>query len=196
MRLWLLLFLVACGGGDDDSHDHPAADAAPAGDAAPSPDAPPGQVSCSDYCDDIIASCTGELNQWFDRESCLATCELFPPGQLGDETGNSRACRAHHAELAIAEPDPHCFHAGPSGGDVCGTPCEAYCDIVLAVCDVFADDGECMAACAGFPDNVPYSIEEKRGDNVQCRIFHGTRSTTDDAHCGTASPESGPCVDD
>ena len=205
VALWLSLCLVpACGGsgGDDDGGggDPGDATAIDGGGGGGDDGAPPGDdggtaAGCEDYCDAISAACTGSLQQYYDRGTCLASCALFPAGQPGDDSGDSRACRMHHAELAASDPDPHCYHAGPSGAGVCGAPCAAYCDIMQVACpDEYADDGECMDACAGFPDTRPYSVLENRGDTLACRIFHATRSSTNDLHCGTASADSPPCT--
>jgi hypothetical protein len=201
-RLLLALVLyvgAACGGDGGDSGDQ---DEAPgdagggrdaSGDDGGNPDASVASASCADYCESIMASCTGDLAQYKFMPTCLASCALFPAGEAGADSGDSIACRVTHAALAEDETDPHCRHAGPSGGGVCGGPCDAYCDLVMAVCDLYADDGECMEVCAGFPDTVLYSINQNRGDTVQCRLFHATMASAFDGHCGTASAESGPC---
>jgi hypothetical protein len=193
LALWLA---AACGGDDDgDGGEAPAADAAPGQpDAAAGPDDGGTSASCEQYCADITAACVGEVKQYFDLEECLASCAQFPPGRPGDQTGDSLACRAYHAQLAVSDPDPHCYHAGPSGNGVCGDPCDGYCDIMLAVCPAeFADDAACMTACAELPDPRPYSTQESRTDTVACRLFHATRAAVDDAHCGGASPDSTVC---
>ncbi len=204
-RLLLALALsavAACGGdsGDDTGDQGDAPDDAGGSDRDASgedggggADASPPYAGCVEYCESIMASCTGDLAQYKFMPNCLASCALFPAGEEGAESGASMGCRVTHAALAVDEPDPHCRHAGPSGGGVCGAPCDAYCDLMMAVCDLYADDGECMEVCAGFPDTVLYSINENRGDTVQCRLFHATMASAADGHCGTASAESGPC---
>jgi hypothetical protein len=202
-RLVLALALcvgAACGGdsgGDSGDHGDAPDDGGgggdASGDAGGDPDAAPPSASCVDYCESIMASCTGDLAQYKFMPNCLASCALYPAGEEGADSGDSLACRLTHAALAEGEPDPHCRHAGPSGEGVCGEPCDAYCDLMMAVCDLYADDGECMEVCSGFPDTVLYSIEENRGDTVQCRLFHATMASAADGHCGTASAESGPC---
>ncbi len=196
-----LSLAAACGGSDDDGGGDGtggSADAAPGeSDAAPPSGDAGASPSCQDYCAAVSDACVDQLRQYHDLATCLATCALFPPGQPGDESGDSLACRAHHAELARAGPDPHCYHAGPSGDGVCGDPCDGYCDLMLPVCDrVYADQAECMEVCAGFPDPRPYTVFESRSDTAGCRIFHATRATTDDGHCGTASADSVTCVDE
>ena len=195
----------ACGGGDDDHAGDDGGDA-PVDDAAPGDhDAAPGDgdggplAGCDEYCSRLAAACTEQMRQYIDAETCLATCALFPPGEPGDEGGNSLACRMVHVERAEGDPDPHCYHAGPSGGrgsGVCGAPCENYCMIMMSACPAeFASAEDCMTACADYPDPRPYTIFESRTDTVACRIYHGTRATTDDNHCGTASPDSTTCTD-
>ena len=194
----LVLFacVAGCGGDDDDGGEvGPAIDAAvTSADGAPADGG--AAASCADYCATIAEACVDALRQYHDLEICLATCALFPPGTAGDDGGDSLACRAHHAELAREAPDPHCYHAGPSGDGVCGEPCEGYCDIVMPPCGaLYADRGECAEVCAAFPDPRPYTVRESRSDTVACRIFHATRATVDDGHCGTASADSVTCVD-
>ena len=198
------LCAVACGGDDDDGGGgggdaSATADARTAsGDGAPIEGDAGEAATCQRYCDLIVEGCVEGIRQYANREECLTTCALYPPGEPGDEVGNSLSCRLYHAELALEEPDPHCYHAGPSGGraDVCGSACENYCAIMLPTCpDEYAGEAECLETCAGFPDPGPYSILESRSDTVACRIFHATRATADDGHCGTASPDSATCVE-
>jgi hypothetical protein len=188
------MMFAACGG-DDDGDDGSSGGTDGGGSVIDAAAGFDGAVAagCDEYCASIMTSCTGALTQYYDLEECLASCALFPPGEPGTESGDSLACRVTHAALAVDEPDPHCRHAGPSGGDVCGVPCDAYCDLVMAVCDLYPDDGACMETCAGFPESGMYSIRESRNDNVECRIFHATRATVDDGHCGTASAGSTTC---
>ena len=207
LALWLsCLSITACGGDDGGggggdgggSRDASTADARTDGDGAPiEGDAATGQT-CAALCDQIEELCVGELRQYANKDECLTTCALYPPGEPGDHSENTLSCRLYHADLAIADPVPHCYHAGPSGGraGACGTACENYCLIMMPTCpDEFADEAECLEICAGYPDPDPYSIFESRTDTVACRIFHATRATADDGHCGTASPDSSTCVE-
>lgn len=183
------------GGGDDAS----TADASTGdGDGAPVEGDAGGEQTCQQLCDRLDEICVGELTQYANVEECLSTCALYPPGVPGDHSANTLSCRLYHADLALADPDPHCYHAGPSGGRAaaCGSACENYCLIMLATCpEEFADEAECLEICDGFPDPRAYSIRESRTDTVACRIFHATRATADDGHCGTASPDSVTCVE-
>ena len=205
MRSIALCIAVAvaggCGGSDDDhAGDHgdaPADDAAPGDhDAAPGDDDGGLPATCESYCTLITEACVDRMRQYYDHAECLTTCALFAPGEPDDDAGNSLSCRLYHAELAQDDPDPHCYHAGPSGGQagVCGTACENYCAIMLPTCpEEYADQADCLGVCAGFPDPGPYSVFESRTDTVACRIFHATRATSDDGHCGTASADSSTC---
>ena len=196
IAVWLALCVASCGGDDDGGGNGSDAATGDPADASPGDDAGP-TATCDDYCAALTDACVDALRQYRDLETCLATCALFPPGQPGDEIGNSVACRAHHAGLAAAVPDPHCYHAGPSGDGVCGDPCDGYCDIMVPTCEQsYADDAECMAVCAGFPDPRPYTVFEDRVDTAACRLVHATRATIDDGHCGAASADSGQCVDE
>ena len=136
--------------------------------------------SCEAYCDAITASCSGENAQYQDHASCMIYCESYaqlPIGELSDTAGNTVGCRTYHAGVAAtdeASAEVHCPHAGPSGGDVCGTWCENYCDLAATNCTgsnaLFTDDASCAAACAAYDDTgIPLAAA---GDNVQCRIFY------------------------
>ena len=48
----------------------------------------------------------------------------------GDTTGNTIGCRLYHAGAAAADPVLHCPHAGPTGGNVCGSWCDNYCQLM------------------------------------------------------------------
>ena len=168
--------------------------------------APP-PPTCADYCATVTAACTGELAQYADEASCVTYCETWatlPAGEVADVSGNTIGCRMYHAGVAAtAEPEVHCPHAGPSGGDVCGTWCENYCALALGNCDgdeaLFSGDEECAAACDALEaDGLP---EDVAGDSVQCRIYHlgvaGSDGETSAAiHCAHGDLDGGGvCVD-
>ncbi|MDP6943935.1 MAG: hypothetical protein QF464_07280, partial [Myxococcota bacterium] len=98
--------------------------------------------SCETYCALVTTACTGDQGQYLappnDLFNCTQTCERWPLGDLATPTGHTVACRQLEASTALGGPVAaagHCDAAGPSGGDVCGTPCEAYCDLALSICD-------------------------------------------------------------
>jgi hypothetical protein len=102
-----------------------------------------------------------------------------------------------------------CFAAGRGGGDVCGSPCDAYCSLMRDLCpahfDEFAasdslgdDERECQAYCSRLVDRGDYDPslggEDEFDEDVatiQCRLWHlGSAAieveqfgTRDNSHC-------------
>jgi hypothetical protein len=157
---------------------------------------PPGGDACETYCTNAIANCTGDNTLYPGMEECMATCAGLPEGNPTDQAGNTAWCRAYHAgDPAVMDATMHCPHASASGGTVCGTPCEAYCSLATANCGgeiaVYPSEGDCMAACAAFPDDGEFNAID--GNSVQCRIYHASFPATLDAmtHCGHAGPNGG-----
>jgi hypothetical protein len=157
-------------------------------------------LSCSAYCKNIFANCNSDTSRQFGSDvSCLKTCAAFRVGNANETSGNSLGCRAHFAALA-ANDESNCAAAGPSGGGVCGTPCDAYCAIMQSVCtSVYEDASVCRSACIQMS-----GISEKKyvvgisGDNVQCRLYHATFAAEGfpDIHCPhAASTPTSPCAD-
>ena len=171
-------------------------------------DAPP----CAAYCDKVTASCTGANAQYADEAGCLAYCGTagkIPAGAAADTTGNTIGCRTYHATVAGSEPGTteatHCPHAGPTGGNVCGTWCENYCHLAMTNCTgqnaIYADSAACMTACAAITVSQSTDAVITSGDSIQCRIYHlgvaGSEGDTSAAvHCphGKAAPTE-ICVD-
>jgi hypothetical protein len=215
--LMLALALVACGG-----DDNPAVDAPPPIDAAI--DAPPRPVLQNTpqvYCDTIQAACTGANAQYPNANQCLATAVAFAPGANASEmTGNTLGCRIYHAQNAMITGDvvTHCPHAGPGGNKIdltvgqCGTPCESFCDLNVAVCGTDANAlaanhydnrDACIAACNGFTKTPLYTAPAPAGNTFACRLYHLTNAalfknqatpdpTMHNFHCGhTLSPAVG-----
>ena len=147
---------------------------------------------CETYCDTVMANCTGEYEQYESREACVDYCSNvsgWEAGLTGDVDGNTIGCRTYHGgDPSAGDPALHCYHAGPSGGGVCGSYCETYCQLTAKHCvganALYDNNGACMQACAGFDaSGTPGDIEY---DTVQCRIYHaGAPAFTDaDLHCG------------
>ena len=170
-------------------------------------DEPPPTPSCEWYCQSIDLACTGEYAQYTSEEACLDYCQDYaalPLGEVGATAGNTVGCRTYHAEVALEAPEVHCVHAGPSGGDVCGTWCDNYCYLALTNCAgdqaLFDDADECAAACEALPaDGQPGATA---GDSVQCRVYHLGAAGNPDAggpelHCphGALDTGDGPCSD-
>lgn len=144
---------------------------------------------CPTYCAEVTTYCNTEaLLQYADREQCMLICGLFPQGEVGDATGNTVGCRLGVARTlknkGTLERAADCGRAGPSGGDRCGTPCEAYCSMTMQVCTeetvdpyYFESEASCLESCAGSePSTFSFSRERDAppdtGDTVACRIFH------------------------
>jgi hypothetical protein len=163
---------VACGGARNNSTaDGGAVDGAPNGADAASPDADQdsslpdtgdaGAVSCSTYCGEIMDACTGGNAQYANGAACMNACAYFPPRHAGVTSGDTIACRATHADLARAAPNPHCWSAGPFGYGECGATYEGFCDIATALCSVnggfdagpppFNSQGDCWLRAAMYP---------------------------------------------
>ena len=58
-----------------------------------------GVVSCASYCAAITTGCSGSVEQYGSKDTCLASCGAFPLGAAGDKTGNSLEWDAYHAGL-------------------------------------------------------------------------------------------------
>lgn len=141
------------------------------------------QPTCSAYCADVIGVCGHTLGagakpagQYLDDKACLAACETsykFPAGQVWNRSQNTLGCRVWHAKAALSE-DPlfHCEAAGPTGGGVCGDPCELYCELTAATCaeDLapYESPAACLTACAEM--DTSGKVGATQGDSLQCRL--------------------------
>lgn len=192
------LALVGCG--DDDGGG---------GDAGPGDDSGPGDTpTCEAYCTTVMASCTGGNAQYPDMGACMMYCTTnagWDPGTAADTTQNTIGCRLYHAGVAgMMDPETHCPHAGPSGGDQCGRWCENYCQLALDNCtgdeQLFADMLACNTTCKGL--DTTGEPGATGGDTVQCRIYHlgvaGTDASSAATHCPHGGEDGGgpggPCA--
>lgn len=156
--------------------------------------------TCSDYCNKIMTACTGNNKQYIDAAQCMAYCTTnykFPVGNVGDSDGNTLGCRTYHAVLAISDATTHCVHAGPSGGDACGTWCENYCYLSLKNCTGglshgYTSNADCLSYCAN-NTNIPKTgmAGATSGNTVQCRIYHLGVAGTDSSNATTHCPHAG-----
>jgi hypothetical protein len=175
-------------------------------------------AACVNYCQRIDALClAGDHNQAYaDVSTCLGICALIPPGEDIEKSGNTLACRIN--QLAIQEsPSAEastlasaCLRAGPSGGGVCGSDCESYCQLYKAACqsdepDLTStqyDQATCVTKCAGLADDGTFDTTNNySGDTLQCRIVHTSAASVEPAiHCPHAQLQAQvqgyPCVDD
>jgi hypothetical protein len=153
---------------------------------------------CTDYCAAIAAACTAGNQQYTGTAQCLGACADLPRGAATDAAGDTVGCRATHAGYAATDPVNHCPHAGPTGGGVCGDPCESFCTLALAACTgpnvVYASVADCMAACAGFATTPAYSTATSSGNSYACRVWYLMASTVDPAnHCPHIAVASATC---
>ncbi len=122
------------------------------------------ELSCDYYCELMEATCGGLA----DCQEVCATFHGWPEGPGIGAGGNTLGCRIAQAQAG------DCTAASPSGGNVCGTWCEVYCDLEAKNCpdgdSLYADHAECLAACDDFFDGG--QAGETSGDSVQCRIYH------------------------
>jgi len=157
-------------------------------------------LTCRNYCNTVSANCVSGNNVQYKSDlSCMNSCVAFAPGALTDTTTNTLGCRLSHALAAADSADQNCSAAGPSGGGVCGTNCEAYCSLMLAICtSVYEDQATCLNACSKMTgiNGTAYHFGGS-GDNLQCRIYHSTFAAegSPNIHCVHASPTpAAPCA--
>jgi hypothetical protein len=168
---------------------------------------PAGGPTCAQYCDKIALSCAafdgGSFAQYADTAACNAWCTTaagWPAGVNGAQSGNTIACRDYHAGAAAANPAVHCPHAGPTGGGLCGSYCENYCQLMARNCtgaNAVYDMTTCMSKCAMIPTNG--NANDQAGNSVQCRIWYLGQAATDAAtNCPNARTAAdfatGPCT--
>lgn len=154
--------------------------------------------SCSEYCALVGDHCGDEVEQYSGTSVCEATCALMAPGTNEDVLGNTVGCRVHHSILAGEQADPHCFHAGPSGDNTCGSRCESFCTLALAACTgdlaPFADAEACISACSSLEAGPDFSSSLPDDDSVSCRIKHVSLAALQpDVHCAHIGVDSPVC---
>lgn len=111
-------------------------------------------LPCEAYCTAAMTNCAKE-KLYPTLATCLAACQDMPPGTPGDATGDSLACRVHHAqdaEDAGGGVTTECAAAGPLGNGVCGDRCVTFCRMATHGCrtvanPAFASEEECLASC-------------------------------------------------
>lgn len=152
------------------------------------PNVIPATAQCQRYCSDVMSACTAENAVYTDERLCLGVCAQLDPGDPLEPAGNTVACRARQAVIAKAEPDDHCRAAGPGGDGVCGTDCEAYCELYAELCpdhSEYTKLADCVKACGGLTDLPRYDVDKDHGgDSVECRLVHVSSASVDPAiHC-------------
>lgn len=171
------------------------------------------------FCNQALLTCTG-ANQIYDNYAdCLGMSGVWPAGlpsytidatnTVIDSTDDSFSCRWYHLRVASvpANTDAHCAHADFFGGNACGIPCEAYCDLEDHACStatsndmVFFDAAgtidrdRCLEECMYYPNSdlaMPFNMSITGGDSFDCRVYHlgaawgnGVATTTTmNTHC-------------
>jgi hypothetical protein len=79
---------------------------------------------------------------------------------------------------------------GGEGGGATGATCASYCASVGANCTAgnlqYADEAQCLAACAAFEQGEPGATS---GNSLECRQYHADFASNDPAtHCVHAGP--------
>ena len=163
-------------------------------------DAPPVDteaITCDNYCARVMANCTGDAAQYADIATCKRLCADLPLGDAGDTGGDTVACRMYHAGApAMQSASFHCPHAGPFGGEVCGTRCGAFCLLAGSACPTEYDAGACDAACGTkfrfAPDAGESPAGPTSGNTLNCREYHLVAAFGDPGtHCPHIVPSGG-----
>ncbi len=163
---------------------------------------------CDDYCRVASNACVGALSIYQNDAQCQAVCKALPPGKIANTTENTVGCRLFHSYSAVANPQGHCAHAGPSGDGHCGLDkggvfgnCESLCMLLESGCKAdfdskFASQDECWQDCAlltGHAKDQGYDVKSAgSGDSVQCRTLHASRAQSDPGACAAAMGAA-PC---
>jgi len=165
---------------------------------------PSGNGACGTKCENLCTvgpkTCNGTNSQSTDEATCLAHCASLPDGQINDVGGNTKDCRIYHTLVggtSTANAGVHCPHGTHSGGNVCGTWCDVYCQLAQQYCNgtnkIYDTPQLCMTACNGL--NSTGAPGATAGDTLQCRIYHLAVASTSSAnavtHCPHASQSGG-----
>jgi hypothetical protein len=191
----------------------------------------PYALSCDNYCSVVNSNCTrfsmtADDTEYLSTNVCGAICPQFERVPTGNDQvdpneptpmTNTLNCRIWHANAAQGGPPEshtHCPHAGPLGGNMCGSdPCREFCTLDLAFCrgDASAYDSveDCVNACepdaggyAGYPYNIDPNDPEvtdltASGNTLNCRMYHleNFLLTGLEVHCThTSVSGNGVCV--
>ena len=149
---------------------------------------------CEGYCSQMAAHCPQTYGSY---DACITFCEVIPAdGMWNDTDTNSLQCRTYHASFpAAGDPGESCPRAGLTGGDMCGSYCDVYCDFVDSYCSedpmLYANRDACQEACGDFSRRGRDG--DTVGDSVHCRIYHASFPAQADSvfHCPHAAPDGG-----
>jgi hypothetical protein len=162
-------------------------------------------TACAGFCSTVMQGCNATVGgmQFTSEAACLTNCATWPVGTLtmpaAVVSGNSLACRAYHAGVALSgdasTKNTHCPHAAAfSGSQTCGTYCESYCNTIQAACTgnltQFASTASCLSACGSYATSG--LVTDTTGATVQCRAYHaGVALTGTYADKQTHCPHAG-----
>jgi hypothetical protein len=136
-------------------------------------------------------------NHYDSLESCLKICVAFPVGDVTDSMVNTVGCR-FNMSMAAVDNSSLCDYAGPSGGGVCGSLCEAHCNMTTN-CSA-ADFPTCMAVCSLYNATIPMGDTES--NSFACRFKFAMDAVLSDnaedmyLYCGRSSPNGGDTCGD
>lgn len=160
---------------------------------------------CVSYCSEISKRCTGPSRQYRTDDECLAACGALPAGRTGDGQRNSVSCRLEQAKKAGSLST--CVEAGPFGGGVCGSRCEAFCAINAKNCTAertdnkapYGGEGDCIEECRAFAFDPAEGEGPDQafdgGDTINCRSHHLILSLKDPVpHCSHTTVVSVRCT--
>ena len=141
-----------------------------------------GQSACGSYCGAMLQACP---DAFLNMAHCMKVCSLYPAecpsGGRGAVNTNCNALSCRMQQLNQVS-GARCSAAGPSGGGVCGSVCEGYCNIMPQECKDEVDAASCVESCAVLPN---YGEEQQWDTNTfQCRMTHATLAVHDSTyHC-------------
>jgi len=161
---------------------------------------------CTTYCNLMIQNCVGS-QYYASAADCMNVCASFPIGLDTDTAGNTVGCREYHAGgPAVANATLHCPHASATGGGVCGSYCDAYCNMSLTGCTVangypgmgnaaLQSYAACSSLCSDYV--VGQILVDQSQNTLACRLYHVQVAISKPAnlfHCAHSSPNgAGVC---
>jgi len=159
-------------------------------------------TKCENFCSESAKTCTGNLTLYANNADCMQFCNSLPDGAITDVSGNTKDCRIYHSLVAgtsAANAMTHCPHATHSGGNVCGSWCDVYCQMAIQHCTgnltLFASTSACMTACSPIANTG--KPNDASGNSIQCRIYHlgvasagGATAVTHCPHAAVASKDN------
>jgi hypothetical protein len=150
---------------------------------------PVGSAQCTNYCNTIMANCTGVNQQYADMANCLKVCSYIPAGAPTDQNVHSVGCLTNAAKGATANAtmsQSACFQAGPLTYGTCGNDCDTFCSVVSNNCPTaYKSMQDCEDTCGQFSRQVTFGMPGTYGtmftpgmdsnmtkDTLECRAYH------------------------